>query len=206
MIKPKLEHDKTFLVLAITQTILASLILINELLATNPHNRVPGGYFPIEHHSSWARVCFFCGAAVIGLLISWIFKSRKSLGFLPSVKSILLLSVLVSLLSIQLNSYFAEMGWCCEQPLAFFFGFPFSFMLGIAGYNHSALQQYANYGLFQVLGSTELQIAWRFRPFQFFLDFLFWSNLILVLLSLASPFMRRYRLTQNQKKLQAEGN
>jgi hypothetical protein len=187
MFKIKFDKPKTFLALAATQTVFACMILINEIMSI--FNAVPGGNYPIEHKDSWARVLLFCAVAVIGFLLAWRFNSKKDLAILPSLNLVFLSAAIPTLASV-LSNYLAFLGWCCEQPLAFFFGLPFSFILDIVGFDYVSLRQYENYSLVQILTASELPANWKFYSYQFLLDFLFWFNLVFVLVSLASLLIR----------------
>ncbi len=200
----KVPKIKPFMALATIQVMFACVILANELLAI--YNRRPGGNYPIEIKYSWTRVLLFCGGAIISFVIAWVFNSKKQLIILlPSFKSVLLLALLPTLSSV-LSNYMAFMGWCCEQPFGYFFGFPFSFVHGIVGFDSSVLQ-YANYGLFEILTTSEFTVNWKFFPYQFFLNFLFWSNIVFVLLNLVILFRQKNNLlTLTQENVQVENN
>lgn len=205
MSKIKTGKNNPFMALAVIQVVFACIILTNELLAIN--NRVPGGNYPIEIKSSWTRVLLFVGGAIISVLVAWVLNSKNQLLLhSPSLKSVLMLAVFPTSLSV-LSNYFAFMGWCCEQPLGYFFGFPFSFLLGVGGFDYSAMQPYENYGILEILYTSQPKVHWKFLQYQFFLDFLFWSNVIFVLLILVTLFMQKENLHKlPQKEVQFKSN
>jgi hypothetical protein len=204
MARIKIGELNSFLVLAATQAVFACVILANELLAIN--NRFPGGNYPFEIRYSWTRVLLFFGGAIISLLVVWAIKSKKlSFILLPSLKSVLALAIFPTLFGL-FAVYLAFMGWCCEQPFGFFLGFPFSFVLGVAGFDHSILQ-YANYGLFEILTTSEFILNWKFLPYQFLLNFLFWSNIIFIFETLFFLVIQRGKFTpQITERTQSEIN
>jgi len=180
---------KAFTTLALTQLVFAAIVLTNEQGSIG--NRVPGGNFPIEHQSSWERVWLFCGVAVVGAIVAGIFHLRKQLMvYLPSFISVLCLAVIPLIAGAGFSHYFSFAGWCCETPYGFFFGFPFSFLFGMAGFDRSLIQ-YSGLGFFEILKIPGLAIGWELLLYGFFLDFLFWSCIIFILLTLATyPILR----------------
>jgi len=203
-----------FIALASSQVIFACIILLNELMAAVgivfPWSFSLGQFhvyhmtFPFEHQSSWERVLLYCGAALIAI---WFLAAKQSPTIrLPSLQSVLLLAALPTSSGVLLSHYLSPVGWCCEPTFAFHFGFPFSFLLGIIGFEYS-VQQFSNYGLFEVLSNSELRILWRVLPYQLFLNVLFWTNIVFVLLSLASLLVHRNKIgKQVDDQVQSVGN
>jgi len=126
---------KAFTTLALTQLVFATFVLTNELLSNSMGNRIPGGNFPFEHQSSWERVWLFCGVAVGAAIVAGIFQLRKQLAvYLPPLISVVCLTAISLIAGAEFSHYFSIYGWCCETPNGFFFGFPFSFLFCIAGF------------------------------------------------------------------------
>lgn len=92
-------------------------------------------------------------------------------------------------------------GWCCEHPLAFYFGFPFSFLLAIAGYQYDVIAPYQNDDFLKILFTSQPQVGWRFLPYQFFLDLLFWFNIVLILSRFARPSFPKISISSWQRLL-----
>ena len=185
--KLKISHSRLFWLFAITQALFALVIFINEVMAI--YNRVPGGNYPIEHKSSWLKVIIFCVGAIASCIAVRFLDSKKNGGLLlPSPFLVLPLGMLSTLASTIYSHYLSIIGWCCEQPLSFFFGFPFSYLLGIGSIIYSEMQPYENDGLLKILASSEPQVHWEFLPYEFFLSFLFWTNIILVFFGLVLFF------------------
>lgn len=172
------------------------------------YNRVPGGNYPIEHKSSWLKVIIFCGGAIASCLIVWFVDSKKKRrALLPSPLLVLPIGVFLTLASTVFSHYLAFMGWCCEHPLSFYFGFPFSYLLGIGSFIYSEMQPYENYGILKIIASSEPQVHWGFLPYEFFLNFLFWSNIIFVLFGLVLSFRQGNNLREQAKEeVQFESN
>jgi len=176
---------KPYWLLGIIHALFAAGILLNELQSIS--NRVPGGNYPIEHQASWARVLLFCAAAVASCFVVWFFDHKRSWGaFFPPAGLVFLSGVLAALASTLFLHYLSNIGWCCESPIAFFFGFPFSFLLGSGGFDYAPLQPFKNSGLLKILFTSQPQLGWQFWTYEFFLDVLFWSSIAFVLLSLAA--------------------
>ncbi|MCE7858447.1 hypothetical protein FBQ99_14705 [Chloroflexi bacterium CFX2] len=185
MFKIENEKLKPFLVLAILQVVFACAVFLNELMSIS--NRVPGGNFPIEHKYSWDRVFFFCGGAIVSAMIAWIFRVKKpSKIFLPSLKSVLSLAFFLTMISV-LSGYESVTGWCCEVSPTRYFGFPFSYIMG-----SSPLGIFAHFDLVRIL-------KYNFLSYQFFLDLLFWSNIMFIILGLLSLFLQRGKFIQQAK-------
>jgi hypothetical protein len=195
----KISKSRLFWLFAITQTLFALVIFINEVMAI--YNRVPGGNYPIEHKSSWLKVIIFCSGAIASFLMIRLLGSKKNWGLLlPSPFLVLPLGIFSTLASTVFSHYLSIIGWCCEHPLSFYFGFPFSYLLGIGSFIYSEMQPYENYGLLKIIASTEPQVHWRFLPYEFFLSFLFWSNIIFVLLGLVLFFRQGNNLREQMKE------
>jgi hypothetical protein len=186
MLKIENEKLKPCLVLSIIHLGLACAVLVNELMSIS--NRVPGGSFPIEHKYSWLRVSLFCGVAIIGAFVVWILNAKKPSNiFLPSLLSVLLLGMLLTVMSL-LSGYESVTGWCCDVYPTRYFGLPFSFIM--AG---NPLAIFAKFDLARIL-------KYNFLSYQFLLDLLFWSNVMFISLSLKSSFLPRRTLTQHGKE------
>lgn len=197
MVTPRSHKLEVYTVLALLLAVFAVLVLGNELLSI--HNRVPGGNYPIEHHDSWTRVWIFFGTAVVSLLLVWGFhRSERRLADLPSPKAVLGLALVPLGLSLFAGHYLSSLGWCCEVvlSLSYFFGFPFSFLLGNHGTDNAILDSvrrgvYADYTIVDALTRPGLVYSWSFRLYPFFLDLLFWANAVLICLSLLYLLRRR---------------
>ncbi len=199
MCKLKISKSRLFWILAITQTLFALVTFLNEVLAI--YNRVPGGNYPIEHKSSWLKVAIFCSGAIISCFVIWLLDSKQKRGvLLPSPLLVLPLAIFPTLLSIVFSHYLSIIGWCCEHPLSFYFGFPFSYLLGMGSFIYSEMQPYENYGLLKILITSEPQVHWRFLSYEFFLDFLFWSNIIFVLFGMVIFFRQKDNLIKRTKE------
>jgi hypothetical protein len=179
----KVDKSTLFWAFAVTQILFALVIFINEVMAI--WNRVPGGNIPIEHKSSWIKVIIFCSGAIASCFVVWLVTSRRNgEALLPSPFLILPLGIFATLASTIFSHYLSRIGWCCEHLFSFYFGFPFSYLLGIGSFNYLEMQPFENYGLLKILASSETQIYWSFLPYEFFLSFLFWSNIIFVFFGL----------------------
>lgn len=181
--KTKIGKLKFFLVLGTAQFIFACIVFLNELDAIN--HRFPGGSFPIEHEFSWARVFLFGGVAMSSLLAIWVFTARKELSiFLPSIKAVEFPAVVITLSSL-LFSYESWAGWCCGAAMESirYFGFPFSFIRA-----DSLVEVFSNFDLPQILS------------YQFFLDLLFWSNAVFILLSSMSLLFQKGKFAHQGKE------
>lgn len=191
----KIEKQKYFIAFAVLQVIFACVILINEFLAVS--RKFPMDIFPIEHKFSWERILLYCGGAIISIFVGWLFTSKQQLSvFVPSLKFVLVSAVFLTLSGVFASHYLSVLGWCCESRLTFYFGFPFSFVLGIGGYDYSLMPHYTNYAFLEVLNDSELQAFWKFLPYQFFLNLLFWSNIIFIFASFSSLLVQRRKYFQ----------
>lgn len=200
----KITKINPFWILVLTQALFAIVICGNEVVAI--YNRVPGGNYPIEHRFSWVVVLLFCFGAGASCYLMWLFDVKKKwTAPLPSPAMDLLLAALTTILSAVFAHYLSIIGWCCEHPLAFYFGFPFSYLLGIGSFLFSEMLPYKDYGLLKILATSHPQVGWQLLSYQFFLDFLFWSNTILVLLSLVTRFRQKRSLRGSAKaEIQSE--
>jgi hypothetical protein len=148
-------------------------------------------------------VLLFSVAAIISLLAAWFFNSKQHLT--PPLISILLLASFLTLSGTFVSHYLSVLGWCCESRFTFYFGFPFSFALGIGGFDYS-IQQFGNLSLLKILSTPELVTNWKFLPYHFFLNLLFWSNMVFVFLSSASLLVSKVQVAQQIKgQVQSEG-
>ena len=191
----KIEERKYFITFAVVQVVFAFVILVNEFLAVS--RKFPMDIFPIEHQSSWEKVLIYCGGAIMSIFVGWLFTSKQQISvFVPSLKFVLVLAAFLTLSSVFASHYLSVLGWCCESRLTFYFGFPFSFVLGIGGYDYSLMPHYTNYAFLEVLNASELQAFWRFLPYQFFLNLLFWSNITFVFVSSISLLTQRKKYSQ----------
>jgi hypothetical protein len=195
---------KLFWIFVITQALFALVIFSNEVLSI--FNRVPGGNYPIEHRLSFVVVLLFCFIAIASCCRMCLFDvENKQAAQLPSPAVVLFLAILTTILSAVFSHYLSPIGWCCESPLTFYFGFPFSYLLGIGSTLFSEMLPYKGYSLLKILSTSQPQVGWRFLPYQFFLDFLFWSNTFLVLLSFVRRLQQKRSLVEPAKeKIQSE--
>jgi hypothetical protein len=178
----KIEKQNYFITSAMVQLFFACVVVIKEFIAGS--RQFPMTIFPMEHQASWGKSLLYFGAAIISILVAWSFTSKRRLHiFLPSLKPVLLFAAFPTLTSILTTHYLSVLGWCCESPFTFYFGFPFSFLRGVGGPDYSLMSQYSNYSFFAVLRASELQISWQFLPYPIFLNALFWSNMIFSFLS-----------------------
>jgi hypothetical protein len=185
---PKINDEKLkpFLVLTLIYVAFAWTVFLNELLSIK--NSVPGGNYPMEHEFSWARVLVFCSGAIISAVLILIFAVKKHLGmFLPSFRFILLFAVPPVLISI-ISNYPSVSGWCCEVFPTRYYGFPFSYLRGNDLFTAFSQLEFTNI------------IRYAFRPYPFFLDFLFWSNIVFVVLSLVSLLVQKGKFIQQVKE------
>lgn len=183
MPRTRASPPKDFLmVLVISQALFASLVLLVEVAGQS--RWFPMTIFPNDHKDSWAKVILYCSGAFLSVFVVWLFTTKKpSNNTLPSLKLVLLPGAVLTLSSVLVWHYLSVWGWCCESRPVFYFGFPFSFLLGI-GDNYSSLLPYKTLNLFEVLSSPHLTDFWRIYPYQLFLDFLFWTNAVLVFICL----------------------
>jgi hypothetical protein len=187
----KTNNLKFFWSLVALQILFALVILLNEVMTI--YNRGVGGSFPIEHKSSWLKVIIFCSGALLSGLIIWLLDSRGKLdSLLPSPWLVLILAAFPTLLSTIFSHYLSVIGWCCEHPFSFYFGFPFSYLLGIGSFIHSEMQPYEHYDLLKILNTSQPQVHWKLLPYEFLLDFVFWSNIIFVLFGFAIFLRKKY--------------
>lgn len=191
----KMKQQKYFIVIASLQVIFACIALINEFLAVS--RQFPMTSFPAEHQQSWEKILVFCGSAIISVLAAWFFNSRQHLT--PSLISVFLLATFLTLSGVFISHYLSVLGWCCESAFTYYFGFPFSFVLGIGGFDYS-IQQYGNFNFAEVLAHPELVTSWNFLPYHFYLSLLFWSNTGFLILSLASLPVSKIRIPRRQIK------
>ena len=191
--KINIRKLKPFLVLVSTQVLFACFVFLNELASI--WNRFPGGNFPIEHKFSWIRVLLFCGGAILSALAIWMFTTRKDLSiFLPTLKFVIFFAIFPTLFGV-LSNYPSVTGWCCEVSPTRYYGFPFSYMRG-----NNLVETLSNFDLARIM-------KYNFLPYSFFLNFLFWSNIIFVLLGLFTLFRRKDNLlTSVQDEVQFEGD
>jgi hypothetical protein len=185
----KIEKQKYFIAFAGLQVIFACVIIINEFFAAS--RGFPMNIFHIEHGPSWGKVLLYCGCAIMSIFVGWLFTSKQHLSvFVPSVKFVLVAAVFLTLSGVFAPHYLSVLESCCEQSRTIFhFGFPFSFVLGIAGYDYFLMPHYTNYVFLEVLNTSDLLTFWNFLPYQFFLNLLFWSNIIFVFVSSSSSFL-----------------
>jgi len=177
----------------------AFVIFLNEIMAI--YNRVPGGNYPIEHKSSWLKVIIFCSGAIISCFSLWFLDKRQKRGMLlHSPLLVLSLAFLATMSSTFFSHYLSSIGWCCEHPLSFYFGFPFSYLLGIGRFIYSEMQPYENYNLMKILITSEPRVHWRLLPYEFFLSFLFWTNIVFAFLGLIRFFWQSNNLRKQTKK------
>ena len=199
MCKLKIDKSKLFWSIAIMQTLFAVVIFLNEVMAI--FNQVPGGNYPIEHKASWLKVTIFCSGAIISCFVIWFFDTKKKWSaLLPSPLLVFPLAIFSTLSSTLFSHYLSIIGWCCEHPLSFYFGFPFSYLLGIGSFIYSEMQPYENYGLLKILATSEPHVQWKFLPYEFFLGFLFWLNIIFVLSGLVIFFRQKENLAKLSKQ------
>ena len=128
-----------------------------------------------------------------------VFGFKEKFGLVITI-TIFGFSIFSTLASTVFSHYLSIIGWCCEHPLSFYFGFPFSYLLGIGSFIYSEMQPYENYGLLKILASSEPQVHWRFLPYEFFLSFLFWSNIIFVFFGLVLFFRQGNNLREQTKE------
>jgi hypothetical protein len=183
MSKIRIANPKDFfLTLVLSQALFACLVLGVEIAGQS--RWFPMTLFPNEHKGFWVKVTLYCVGAFLSVLVVWIFSAKKpSRAYMPSLKSVLLPGTVFTLSSVLISHYLSAWGWCCESRSVFYFGFPFSYLLGVGGYEYASLLPFENLSLFEVLGSPGLVEFWRIYPYQLFLDLLFWSNGVLVLTS-----------------------
>jgi hypothetical protein len=178
---------RLFITLALIQLLLAGCSVINEA------NSVSSGPIPLEHVASCQRIILFSTCAVISVLASLAFFIIKPLSdSLPSFKVIFLISILPLALGIILSHYFSRLGFCCETPYTYFFGFPFSGLIGIVGDNLSQLAyaHYSNYGLLDILFRSGLHLSWSIQPIHLFLNITFWLNSSFIVCGLGAFLIR----------------
>ena len=183
MFKIRITDPKVVLIaLVILQALLACWVLAVEIVGWS--RWFPMDIFPNDHKASWAKVILYCTGAILSVLVVRRFTTKKQLNIcLPSLKSVFSLGAVFTLFSIFISHYLSAWGWCCESRLVFYFGFPFSYLLGVGGYDYPSLLPFENSSLFQVLSNPQLAEFWRVHPYKLFLDFLFWSNGVLVFTS-----------------------
>ena len=180
---------RLFITLALIQLLLAGCTLINED-ASRSGNPVTGAS-PIEHVASWQRVKLFSACAVLSVLASLAFIKIKPLSdSWPSFKVIFLIALLPFVLGLIFSHYYSRLGFCCETPFTFFFGFPFSMLQGIYGYDPS-MQAYAHYGLLDILFRSGLHLSWDFRPIPLLLNITFWLNSSFIVCGLGALLIRK---------------
>jgi hypothetical protein len=185
MADAKIQKYKSITFLTLLSVISALIVLWNEWMSIR--NRVPGGNYPIEHQSSWARVIIFCGVALISLLALWFFRKREVALRLPLV-FVFFLTLLLVLAGLINSHYLSLAGWCCETPCAFHFGYPFSSILAYTACNPTGLQV-AQLNLFDVLNQPSWVFGWDVRLLPSFLNFLFWFNVILLVDIASASFL-----------------
>ncbi len=176
-------RDRVFIVFVILQALFACWVLLVEI--AGQLRWFPMTIFPNEHKDSWAKVILYCIDTVLGVHLVWRFMVKKQLSiYFPSLKSVLLLGNVFTLSSLLFSHYASTWGWAGgASKLVFYFGFPFSFLLGVGGHDYPLVIHFENLNLFGVLANPQLTDFWRIYPYQFFLNFLFWSNSVLVFIN-----------------------
>jgi hypothetical protein len=183
---------KLFITLAIIQLLLAGCTLINEDASRS--NDPFMGATPIEHFASWQRVKLFSACAVLSVLASLVFIKIKPLSdSMPSFKVILLIALIPLVLGIIFSHYFSRLGFCCETPFTFFFGFPFTVLIGMK--DDPSIMAYAHYGLLDILFRSGLHLSWDFRPIPLLLNTTFWLNSSFILCGLGALLIRTIKIS-----------
>ncbi len=173
---------KLFFTLAIIQLLLAGCTLIYEGTARSSDPFT--GPEPIEHVASWQRVILFSACAAISVLVALAFMKIKPLAdYFPSFKIIVPIALIPFMLGIVFSHYFDRLGFCCDTPFTFFFGFPFSALTGMK--DDPSIQAYAHYGLFDILFRSDLHLTWGIR-FPVILNAIFWINISSILCGLGA--------------------
>lgn len=167
--------------LAATALVLAAYLGVTEILARA--RAFPMTIFPIEHMASLQRVSLNLALAFAGFSLAWLAShSRRVAAALPGLRLVLPLAALAVLLSASAH-YVSWIGFCCETPLGIFFGFPFSYVYGIAGSDPAALTV-AQSGLARLLPALPAIVyGWNIRLYPLLLDGLFWINGLVCLLT-----------------------
>jgi hypothetical protein len=179
-------RPQIFIVFTSLQLLVASLVVANETMAIS--RQFPMTNFPIEHVASGARVSLFYGIALIAILLAWHFARNKRLSaLLPSFKVVSTIAIFATLAGLFLFHYLAYLGFCCETPYAYFFGFPFSFLYGISGFD-SSIQKLAHYGLYEILIVPKMSLIWSVRFYPLIMDILFWLNIAFTFYGLVNLF------------------
>jgi len=194
---------KLFWILAITQSLFGLTIFYIQIRAIL--SATPWENYPFEHVLSSVGVLFFCFGAAASCYLMWLVDVKKKwLVPLPVPAIVLVTGALITILSAVFYHYLTMIGWCCEHPLAFYFGFPFSYLVGIGSHLFSVMLPYKDYGLLQILYTSQLQLRWQFFPFLFFLDFIFWSNTMVVFLSIIARMQKRTLFEPTKEEIQSK--
>jgi hypothetical protein len=190
MSKIKIGKLTPFLVIATIQVVVACLIFYNSVMVAIhgiPSHNV--NIYLLVRFSSLAGFLLICGGVFISPLAVWFFIVKKHLRiFIPSFKLVILLATLLTLIS-AVYKIPGVLGWCCEVSPTHYFGFPFSYLRGDS--------------LFGVLSNFKLALAIKnhgFLPFEFFLNFLSWSNIVFIVLSLVALINQRGKIPQPVKE------
>jgi hypothetical protein len=151
---------------SIASLLLALLILVAYLTQANNIQIIALQRFYWTLNRTWgltrATINLLVSLATIGMSAS----PLKRLG-VPKVRTCLVMAVCG--LIIGLAIYSAET--CCDNPVVFYFGFPFSWLRGVTNALHYLPTSSINY-LLQHFD----EVHWSVQSLGMFVDFLFWIN------------------------------
>lgn len=148
------------------------LVLVHFLRAnTFPYSANPLEIRYVEQRLMWNFVIQLFSTGVIG----WKSKGANRLvdGYqLRMVISCVLFAVLAST---TVNMVY-NTSLCCENPLATYWGFPFSWLVGIA--KDPPFARFDHWTTFAYVSHYAGQIYWRVNPWKLIADFLFWWAIV----------------------------
>lgn len=138
---------------------------------------------------SWllVRSLFFLIVSITGFL--WLFRSRRSTKAIGTIRY-LSFTIIGSIVSLAVFYGYS----CCDSPVVFYMGFPFSWLRGI-----TPAQHYLPLPAFEYLTANVLHIDWEIKLVGLVLDILFWYNIILLMTVLKQQGLL---FTQKQKSPQ----
>lgn len=142
--------------------------------------RFPMTTAPIERLDSVQKTAAFFIITLSACIASWnYFRRGENVDHIPNPLTIAFLSGIAVFSSLPWI-YFSWVGYCCDTSGAVFAGFPFSALYGSYGTNYSFYDNLKNLSFLQILQTYRNQLYWTPRPLAILVDFLFWSNLILL--------------------------
>lgn len=148
------------------------LILVHFMRA----NTFPYSANPLEIRNGEQRLILnFIVQLFSAGLIWWKLRDSSKCVNVIQLRTILSLTLLAVLASIVVNMVY-NTSLCCENPLATFWGFPFSWLVGIA--QEPPFDRFDHWTTFAYLSHFAGRMRWWINPWKFVADFLFWWAIV----------------------------